>query len=155
MLAGWLADKPGKHSECYLCICTHLELEEQPKSRQAGPRKGKEGKGKGGHTLSVGGAHEDELARRRHSPVVAAWKEGREKGRGQRIEEGGFISTGGWWCGLVVAEHVVDEPSRPCKADGGFFFFIFKKIKISKIYIHFGKFKNIPRSPYGGDMAQM
>ena len=33
---------------------------------------------------------------------------------------------------------------------GCFFFFIFKKIKISKIYVHFGKFQNIPRSPYWG-----
>ena len=32
-----------------------------------------------------------------------------------------------------------------------FFFLIFKKIKISKIYVRFENFKNTPRSPYGGD----
>jgi len=40
--------------------------------------------------------------------------------------------------------------------DGGFFFFIFKKIKISKIYVGFGKFqKYTPVALWGGDRAQM
>ena len=39
---------------------------------------------------------------------------------------------------------------------GGFFFFIFKKIKISKIYVGFGKFqKYTPVALWGGDKAQM
>jgi hypothetical protein len=39
---------------------------------------------------------------------------------------------------------------------GGFFFFIFKKIKISKIYVRFGKFqKYTPVALWGGDRAQM
>ena len=39
---------------------------------------------------------------------------------------------------------------------GGFFFFIFKKIKISKIYVRFGKFqKYIPVALWGDDRAQM
>ena len=38
----------------------------------------------------------------------------------------------------------------------GFFFFIFKKIKISKIYVGFGKFqKYTPVALWGGDRAQM
>jgi len=38
----------------------------------------------------------------------------------------------------------------------GFFFFIFKKIKISKIYVDFGKFqKYTPVALWGGDRAQM
>ena len=38
----------------------------------------------------------------------------------------------------------------------GFFFFILKKIKISKIYVRFGKFqKYTPVALWGGDRAQM
>ena len=36
-----------------------------------------------------------------------------------------------------------------------FFFFIFKKIKISKIYVCFEIFQNYPRRPLGGDRPKM
>ena len=36
-----------------------------------------------------------------------------------------------------------------------FFFFILKKLKFQKYMSILKNFKNIPRSPYGGDMAQM
>ena len=35
-------------------------------------------------------------------------------------------------------------------ARGAFFFFILKKIKISKIYVRFENFRKYPRSPVGG-----
>ena len=62
---------------------------------------GKEGKGKGGHTSSAGEG-------RRHSPVVAAWKEGgraSERARGKRGEkrEGGLA---------FVAAPRVGRPTR-------------------------------------------
>jgi hypothetical protein len=49
------------------------------------------------------------------------------------------------------------QPDRvEALTDGGFFFFIFKKIKILKIYVRFGKFqKYTPVALWGGDRAQM
>jgi len=39
---------------------------------------------------------------------------------------------------------------------GGFFFFIFKKkLKFQKYMSVLKNFKNIPRSPYGGDRVEM
>jgi len=51
-----------------------------------------------------------------------------------------------------IALHPACQKTPTC----GFFFFIFKKIKISKIYIGFGKFqKYTPVALWGGDRAQM
>ena len=44
----------------------------------------------------------------------------------------------------------------PTSVNGGFFFVIFKKkLKFQKYMSVLKNFKNIPRSPYGGDRVQM
>ena len=63
-----------------------------------------------------------------------------------------------WWRWLSALRAKYHEKAGlfSKRSLGGFFFFIFKKIKISKIYVSFGKFqKYTPVALWGGDRAQM
>ena len=50
----------------------------------------------------------------------------------------------------VWAEPIGSKPNPDLQRASSFFFFIFKKIKISKIYVRFENFRKYPRSPGPG-----
>ena len=89
--------------------------------------------------------------RRKKGSRGAAWTECSAFG----LQDGFLAYAGSSLTPLTRPTAHVFTQALHARIQAVFFFFIFKKIKILKIYVRFEKFQKYSRSPYGGDRTLM